>query len=565
MSKKFFVSFTLAAIVLPACDPDSQDKTYKSSTRGPTGENDGRGQPLTPSAVSDRVSSFRLALEADDISEIKKNVSEMDMAEILILINEMRREEGNISHLESYLALVKELARRDPEAALKLFNVSEIRRGEKGWPEVANEIAATDPERLQDWLLNELPRADRSAHLGFLSSGVVALLHQVSPEKALEFSLKTDRTILSEAIIAQLVFGHYGKMDPRGAEAAALQFFSGIGRDLALFYTAQGSIGTDDSHVRGIIEKIAEGNLRDQLMFDQFRHAAGENLQTTLGQLKELTPVKLAAILRQDDPLRLGGNGELSMKIATSSPTELVSLMKQITVSGGNHEVFARAISALVTAENGAYALELISSMPEGGLRDGLYGDYIRAILKTDPDSALTQIEKIPDGAGRSQAYRQIAETMSGRTGLQDTMKTAMLKIPESYRGEYLGAAMPSFVERSPEEVREFLGTNQAGSLSPEDRKTTIENLGFKITSQNVDSGAEWLGDLPDQDQPAAMKGIASQLVKSDPERLVNLLSELPKDQTWESGVRVVVSDLKNSDPATAKEWESALRDAGFE
>ena len=57
---------------------------------------------------------------------------------------------------------------------------------------------------------------------------------------------------------------------------------------------------------------------------------------------------------------------------------------------------------------------------------------------------------------------------------------------------------------------------------------------------------------------------MAREMVKSDVPGLVNTLTDSPKDEAWAAGVRVLIDDLKSSDPESAKSWQDLLDNSGI-
>lgn len=93
---------------------------------------------------------------------------------------------------------------------------------------------------------------------------------------------------------------------------------------------------------------------------------------------------------------------------------------------------------------------------------------------------------------------------------------------------------------------------------------SALNTIGSRLADDDPARAREWMADLPEQQQPAAMRGFASRMVKADPLGFADMLASGPRNETWAAGVRVLVDELRASDREAAKQWEEQLHDAGY-
>lgn len=69
------------------------------------------------------------------------------------------------------------------------------------------------------------------------------------------------------------------------------------------------------------------------------------------------------------------------------------------------------------------------------------------------------------------------------------------------------------------------------------------------------------MSKLPQEEQPHAMTGIASQMAQRDVRSLGEYLNSIEKNQVWAAGVRVLISTVESGDADTANKWKQILKD----
>ncbi|WP_193212931.1 hypothetical protein [Luteolibacter marinus] len=114
-------------------------------------------------------------------------------------------------------------------------------------------------------------------------------------------------------------------------------------------------------------------------------------------------------------------------------------------------------------------------------------------------------------------------------------------------------------IAQNPEKAANYLAGEGAGAEISH-KHELLSRVGESLGASGIDVARNWLDNLPQSDQPAAMTGIASSMAKSDPSGLAAFLGVLPQDENWEAGVRVLVNNLQEADPEAAAAWQAMLQ-----
>jgi hypothetical protein len=96
--------------------------------------------------------------------------------------------------------------------------------------------------------------------------------------------------------------------------------------------------------------------------------------------------------------------------------------------------------------------------------------------------------------------------------------------------------------------------------LTKEHLAAVTRDVAQQLAHADYTKSISWFDQLPDTQKQAAMRGIAEEMAKSNPEELSKWLSSRSQDRNWKTGASVLINHLKFTDLEMAKEWEGSLR-----
>ena len=512
--------------------------------------------------LADLSTSFRRPMtNADEVKKLEETTSSLSDENLRELLREFSPQRNSSESRGAFVLLVSELARRDPEAAIAMFDPTTMSVEEAGWYQVAGILAESNPLLIQTWLLEDLSKGPASLQKGLLHLGVDAMIDRISGAEMVQFYQKIPKGSVEDSSMLTRIFNAYAQSDAEGAEKTARELLKGEKLDMALQNIAMTILSKDPDKAFQLTGTIQDQERRKTILAMQYRQLAEDDLPGTMARLQKLDQNLIEEIFRGDD----GFFGEsVTTLIAKSDPEKLVNLVGGMTVSGSNQAIFERAVSSLTAAGKPELALQIIEAMPEGGMQSELYRKYVDQLVINDPTSAISTFSELPAGKNRSHAFGAIGQAQGQKKGFEETIGTMNKAIPEGDRSTFLNGAMPYLIDAQPDKVRAFLNSENSNVLQPEARSQSFERLGSKLTATNPTEAQKWLSELPENDQTSAMKGFSREMVQSNLQGLVEVLSDLPRNETWANGVRTITRDLEKSDPGTATEWQNALEEAGF-
>ncbi|QJE95050.1 hypothetical protein [Luteolibacter luteus] len=457
-----------------------------------------------------------------------------------------------------FIAAITELAKRDPENVLSWFDPTKMERHEPGWAFVAAELGKAHPEILEKWLLGELSKGSPEVLTSCLLGGIEILKSGQGMERAIQFHAKLPKGSVDDSELVNALFMDFDRESPADAEKAARQLFTGGPLNHALYNIAMQASRKDLLEGMACAGKIADTSMRNRVLAMQFRDWFDTKPDLVMEQLGKLDAQSLAGVLK-GDPQAPGSDG-LVAKLGKADADGLIKMMSSLMVSSSNREVFEKAVNSISHNAPGK-ALDLIEGLPEGALKGTLYSSYFIRIAAANPATALQTAASLAAGESRSTAYITIGGEIGGR-GFEETLRMTQT-IPEADRPYFLGGAMPYLANTDPKRALELL-KDPSLPITKEIRQDTISRVGGHFYQSDSASAQQWMASLPAEDQPSAMEGIANQMVTSDVEGLAKMLRSIPRNEAWANGVRVLMEDLKSSDPEMAKQWQETLSDAGF-
>jgi hypothetical protein len=76
---------------------------------------------------------------------------------------------------------------------------------------------------------------------------------------------------------------------------------------------------------------------------------------------------------------------------------------------------------------------------------------------------------------------------------------------------------------------------------------------------QDLPAAQAWVAKLPASDAPKGVQGLMTTWMKADPVAASGWLTALPVGPAREAGARVVIEQIKDTDPEMAEQWRKTL------
>lgn len=541
----------IVLVLLTACKREAETASSEGGANSNTRTaSQGRAASPKPSSPTTRSGNGR---PQGRPSETKlAGLSDSELAALLDSVGSARKDPRN---RETFELAVRELAHRDPEAALALFVPKEMSREEPGFRHLADMLAAEYPDLLVRWMEDHSGELDKSAQVFCVDAALMSLSVNSRPETAIALydKMEIPPQVKSEYIMS--IFSYYGSHDGPAAEKAARERFQGRDLNFALA-TIASSLGRKDPAAGfdmalrvpspALKAGSLESSLRDWMNVDQ---------TAAIAKLGTLEPNDLQAVLEttRENP------DSLISQIAKANPQALGDLVGKMVATSANLPVFEAAVTAL-SNKHPDQAAALVDSIPEGPVKSQLVTRQISSLARTDTLSAIDQAAALQNKDARNQAYGNIAK-ITGETSLEATVQAAD-RLPEADQASFVATAFPEIASRDPKKAAEFLlDSPYMAKLDARALGNACVTVGQRLVTKGDSAfAAEWLERLPEDRQADAMRGIAGEMVRSDIMGLSNMLSALPAGKARETGAKVLIQELRKSDPQMAEQWEASLK-----
>ncbi len=474
-------------------------------------------------------------------------------------IDELNDLLGNVSarkgEVQSWLfeKAVCELAKRDPWAALSWFEAEEGRTFSVEGLEIVSELAAAnDCGKLLVWYKN-VQKTVPKEFAQVLAGDIFASLASYHPALALD-SLEEILEPQASHRATNSVFAILARKDLESTMQLALGSYRGSQLDSILLSMA-GSVGGDNPSLG--LEVAAD--IKDI----QTRSLIVSSL---IGQLAQVDPSQAVGHLEllgmRDLQLVLGGKSgpqgsSIIELLASEDPNGILRIVNKLPLTSQSIEIHTSAISSVAGVDY-ARAYDLIASFPAGKSKDQLIDRYAQL---TD-SSGLSVLIEIAVDKGDKRLLESSVRTLAQNCGVLgvEEVSRVVASVPEHLRTEFQNEALISACHRDPEAVVRYMNDQSYNPGSQKAADQLYSNLGAQLQNSSHEFVEPWLASLPEEHKVSAFKGVAIAMVKSDIVALSEKLAEMPSSRARDEGIKVLLEELRRSDPEMAKAWENQLK-----
>jgi hypothetical protein len=212
-------------------------------------------------------------------------------------------------------------------------------------------------------------------------------------------------------------------------------------------------------------------------------------------------------------------------QVAERAPQAVFSELRKLPPSPA-HNNLLRGVLAKVASQDLALAIQQTTQLSGGEQTMALRGVALSLAIEK-PERALEVAAGALPGPQQQEVYREIA-----RASASQKPENAV-KILED----------PAMLEK--------LGADFRQKMLHETVRTWAD--------RNLEAAQHWVEQLPASDAPNAVQGLMTTWMKSDPVAASGWLSNQSTGPAREAGVRVVIDQIKDTDPEMAEQWRKTL------
>ena len=272
--------------------------------------------------------------------------------------------------------------------------------------------------------------------------------------------------------------------------------------------------------------------------------------QLAIERMRTISSGALASIL--SDPKALGN-------LVNHDSAATVSLLRRLTLTTHNTGVFDQTLDCLAKKDP-AVAMELVANLPAGEYRKQAAGRWLSVVTARNPAATTDSIALLPEelqpdarlSAAARLAYPERQLALALAAGAPPEQQTAL----------YREIVMETAAHDAEGAIRLLDDPAIGPKLAPDDRLKVIGKTAAGLTISNPDAACQWIARLPTEDQPAATGSALSVWMTLDPEQAMKWLTSQTPGPARDAGARVVIEQLKNTNPKEAGQWRATLQEA---
>ena len=451
---------------------------------------------------------------------------------------------GNLDDRKVVAGLWRELAAHDPVGALNLITemhpvfLSTLLADDA---DVLRELARDHYAEVDKWLHE---RAPTSNHVLSFRYELITEMARVAPAHAVALLDGMSEQEVSANLRPAL--WALATRNPDEALKLAKQRLAGVELGSALKGIV-GSVAQTDPARAFAIAKSFEPEHANASLPGVFWYWFSTDASSAVKSLEGLQPAVITAILSDGHNVKLlaeadsglliqalgnipwvASTGKIyssaALVLARSRPEEIPALVAGLPDSKRRNELVVELFAA-ACEKNAKQAQALIASLPEN-LQDGALRGIVKKLAVMDYPAA-TDLAQSHAGPIGDELYREIGRSMIAVSPL------GAVKMIED----------PAVTARI------------GGDFRLEMINRTVETWAVR----NLPAAQQWVEKLPATDAPKGVQGLMTTWMRSDPIAASQWLSAQPTGPARDAGARVVIDQIKDTDPEMAERWRKAL------
>jgi hypothetical protein len=179
------------------------------------------------------------------------------------------------------------------------------------------------------------------------------------------------------------------------------------------------------------------------------------------------------------------------------------------------------------------------------------------ALSDRDTENALQEAGKL-NGEGRETALRGIAKQLAAKD-FEKALAVATGAETSAQQGIFREIARVAAYQKPDNAVRILEDPVLSQVIGADLRQEMLNATVTTWAKQDLPAAQAWVAKLPASDAPKGVQGLMTTWMKADPVAASGWLTALPVGPAREAGARVVIEQIKDTDPEMAEQWRKTL------
>ena len=403
-------------------------------------------------------------------------------------------------------------------------------------------MAREHPEIVFKWLSDN--RNSDSVQLMNACLGSFEELSRTSPEKSVAVL-----SVLSPKVktfFVPLLMQSLALKDSKVAVDLAKKYLDGVDLDKA-YVSILGNVSkTDPSQALVMLGDVSESAKAQCL----------KGMLPNLLQHEGFDPSILLSEVPAKDLNSIFAEGGVVERLVKVSPEKAISLIDSVPFTEQNLQLYSRLALSLAESNPGK-AMDYLRTLPVGGASKEIAGTLFEKLARMDPEGAAGKISGLPP------EYQLIATRGVARAIAKEDPEAAFRmaeKAEPSQRQDVYREVARQVTYSNPQDAVKLLeNPKMTGILGSGFRSEMLDHTVRGWAKTDLAAARGWVEKLPATDLPKGVQGLMNPWMKADPVAASEWLATLPAGPARDAGARVIIEQVKNTDPEMADQWRKSM------
>lgn len=202
-------------------------------------------------------------------------------------------------------------------------------------------------------------------------------------------------------------------------------------------------------------------------------------------------------------------------------------------------------------------AFQHLHMLPKGVVQDTITKEFVVGLYEINPHTAIANLKNLNTSL-QIKAAREICKNVAARN-TQDALdiisQNPTLQKTDCYREVAKQAAFIDY--RSA--VKIIGDDKMSDNIGNDFRQEMINHTVQNWAKNDREAAKKWVEQLPSADRVKGTQGLMVAWMKTDPSAASEWLSKQPTGPARDAGAREIIKQIKDTDPAMAKQWQDSM------
>ncbi|MBN8456534.1 MAG: hypothetical protein J0M04_01620 [Verrucomicrobia bacterium] len=300
-----------------------------------------------------------------------------------------------------------------------------------------------------------------------------------------------------------------------------------------------------------VLAMMGKQSSRDQALAQHFRYLgfSGDGLKI----------MELARQLPETDAVNAVFDISVSHLLRKYASGFFYETLSKTPLTSSNSEAFQRLLIS-GAAENFDQIKKVVDSLPSSKLRDRIVMDFYEQFAVTNTEEAIRKLENVSE-ADSVLATRGVVRSLSS-VDLAGALELANRASSGQQLDIYREIARTSALQQPENAVKILEDPILSEKIGSDFRQEMLNATVATWAKQDLSAARDWVERLPEADSAKGYQGLMTSWMKADPVAASEWLSKQAVGPARDAGAKVLIEQIKDTDPERAEQWRKSLAPA---